>query len=356
MTQPHESHQPLKKQSPQATAPRQWLFLSITCLSKQTVSGIFPKEKISITASAMPDYQAILQDIHSRNLAEKPDGQVASYIPGLAQVSPDQFGIHLRTASGEDFSMGDSETQFSIQSISKVLLLAMVASTEGDEIWERVGVEASGDPFNSLVQLEYEKGIPRNPFINAGALVICDILLGLYDDPESDFLNFVRQISGIPDVRYDQSVAESEREVAFQNLAMLNLMKGFGNIHHEVDAVIRFYCAACSISMSCHGLTHAFALFMNHGKLDSGEEILTINKAKRINALMQTCGFYDESGEFSFCVGLPGKSGVGGGIAAVNPGRYSVVAWSPRLNAKGNSAAGLRALRRLTDLTGNSIF
>ena len=327
-------------------------------LSKLLVSfdKVFPIAPSKASLRAMPDYQAILQDIHSRTLTRKPEGKVASYIPGLAQVPPDQFGIHLHTTVGQDFSVGDSEVAFSIQSISKVLLLAMVASTEGDEIWERVGVEASGNPFNSLVQLEYERGVPRNPFINAGALVICDILLGLYDDPESDILNFVRRISGIPAIRYDESVAKSEREVAFRNLAMLNLMKDFGNIRHDVNAIIHFYCAACSITMSCHGLAHTFALFMNHGRLDNGEEILTINKAKRINALMQTCGFYDESGEFSFRVGLPGKSGVGGGIAAVYPGKYSVAVWSPPLNPKGNSAAGLLALERLTDLTGNSIF
>jgi glutaminase len=232
----------------------------------------------------------------------------------------------------------------------------MVVSTEGDQIWERVGIEASGNPFNSLVQLEFERGVPRNPFINAGALVICDLLLGLYDDPETDFLNFVRRVSGIPTIGYDESVAKSEREVAFRNLAMLNLMKDFGNIRHDVDAIIRFYCSACSIVMSCHELAHTFALFMNHGRLDSGERILTVNKAKRVNALMQSCGFYDESGEFAFRVGLPGKSGVGGGIVAVYPGRYSVAVWSPPLNPKGNSAAGLRALEQLTDLTGNSIF
>ncbi|MFC7337323.1 glutaminase [Haloferula chungangensis] len=304
----------------------------------------------------MPDYPSILQSIHGEILAERPEGKLATYIPGLAKVAPDQFGICLHTASGEDFLAGDSEVPFSIQSITKVLLLAMLASTEGDSIWQRVGVEPSGNPFNSLVQLEYEKGIPRNPFINAGALVVCDLLLGLYDDPESNFLKFVQRISGIPEIHYDRSVAKSEREVAYRNLALLNLMKDFGNIHQDVDAIIRFYCTACSISMSCRHLARTFALFMNHGILDGGEEILSINKAKRINALMQTCGFYDESGEFAFRVGLPGKSGVGGGIAAVHPGRYSVAVWSPPLNPKGNSAAGLRALERLTDLTGNSIF
>ncbi len=304
----------------------------------------------------MPDYQAILEKIHVKVLAEQPEGRIATYIPGLAKVDPGKFGMHLHTADGGDFAIGDSGESFSIQSITKVLLLAMAVSTHGRKIWERVGVEASGDPFNSLVQLEYERGIPRNPFINAGALVVCDFLLSIYDDPKSDYLNFVRRVSGVPAINYDESVARSEREVAYRNLAMLNLMKDFGNIHNDVDAIIDFYCAACSISMNCRELSQTFAMFMNHGKLDSGEGILSARRAKRINALMLTCGFYDESGEFAFKVGLPGKSGVGGGIAAVYPGKYSVAVWSPPLNPKGNSAAGCLALETLTDLTETSIF
>lgn len=303
----------------------------------------------------MPDYQGILEEIYADILANPPEGNVASYIPGLARVPPERFGIHLLTVEGKNFSVGDSELPFSIQSITKVLLLAMVSSTEGRKLWNRVGVEASGDPFNSLVQLEYEKGIPRNPFINAGALVVCDFLLSLYDDPKSDYLNFVRKVSGIPTISYDERVAKSEKEVAYRNLAMLNLMKDFGNIYNDVETIIDFYCSACAITMNCRELAHTFEIFMNHG-MASGEEVLSVRRAKRINALMLTCGFYDESGEFAYKVGLPGKSGVGGGIAAVYPGKYSVAVWSPPLNRKGNSAAGCLALEKLTDMTGSSIF
>ncbi len=304
----------------------------------------------------MPDYQSILETIHTQVRADLPEGRVASYIPGLAKISPEKFGIHLHTAEGGDFSAGDSTESFSIQSITKVLLLSMVASSEGRKLWKRVGVEASGTPFNSLVQLEYERGIPRNPFINAGALVVCDFLLSLYDDPKSDYLNFVRRISGVPTIRYDEAVARSEREVAYRNYAMLHLMKGFGNIHNNAETIIDFYCAACSVTMNCGELSRTFGMVMNHGRLENGEEILSARRAKRINALMLTCGFYDESGEFAYKVGLPGKSGVGGGIVAVYPGKYSVAVWSPPLNPKGNSAAGCLALEMLTDMTGTSIF
>ncbi|MGJ8634692.1 MAG: glutaminase [Luteolibacter sp.] len=304
----------------------------------------------------MPDYQSILEQIHSKVISDPPQGQVASYIPGLAKISPGKFGMHLHTAEGEGFSVGDSDEAFSIQSITKVLLISFVLSTEGGKIWRRVGVEPSGDPFNSLIQLEHERGIPRNPFINSGALVVCDFLMSLYDDPLPEFLDFVRRISGVHDINFDQYVMKSEREVAYRNLAMLNFMKDFGNIHNDIIAVIDFYCAVCSIRMSCGELARTFAVFMNHGRLENGEQVLSIRRTKRINALMLTCGFYDESGEFAFRVGLPGKSGVGGGIAAVYPGKYSVAVWSPPLNPKGNSAAGCLALEMLTNMTGTSIF
>ncbi|MCL4163171.1 UNVERIFIED_CONTAM: hypothetical protein GTU68_000341 [Idotea baltica] len=303
-----------------------------------------------------PDYADILRQIHQEVLRSAPRGEVADYIPALAKVSPDKFGIHLFTSERTNFAAGDSEEKFCIQSISKVLLLTMAITSLGPKLWERVDVEASGNPFNSLVQLEYEKGIPRNPFINAGALVVCDILLSQYDDPKSDFLNFVRRLSGNPLINYDEVVARSERGAAYRNLAMLNLMKDFGNIVNEPDEIIDFYCSACAITMNCRELAQTFELFMNHGRLESGEEILTVSSTKRLNALMQTCGFYDEAGEFAFRVGLPGKSGVGGGIVAIHPGFFTVATWSPPLNAKGNSAAGFLALELLTNLTGSSIF
>lgn len=315
-----------------------------------------PKGLSGISLPYMPDYQAILEKIHEEVIAKRPDGEVASYIPGLAKVSPEKFGMYLYTVEGGGFSVGDSGEAFSIQSITKVLLISMVLSTAGRKIWRRVGVEPSGDPFNSLIQLEHERGIPRNPFINSGALVVCDFLMSLFDDPLSEFLDFVRRISGVDDINFDRYVAKSERDVAYRNVAMLNFMKDFGNIHNDVEDIIEFYCAACSIRMSCGELAQTFAMFMNHGRLESGEQVLSVRRAKRINALMLTCGFYDESGEFAFKVGLPGKSGVGGGIAAVNPGKYSVAVWSPPLNPKGNSAAGCLALEMLTDLTGTSIF
>lgn len=303
------------------------------------------------------DYQGILNEIKSTIEDSHLRGEVASYIPELAKVDPDKFGMHLCDVEGNGFGFGDAYEKFSIQSISKVLTLTLAIIHEGEEIWKRVDVEPSGDPFNSLVQLEYEKGIPRNPLINSGAVVICDILLDHLKNPKEEYLQFVRKVAANDTIEFDEAVAQSEKATGFRNRAMINLMKAFGNIKNDVDQVLDFYFYTCSISMSCEELARTFMLYANHGYLkQSKEKILSTSKIKRINAIMQTCGFYDEAGEFSFRVGLPGKSGVGGGIVAIFPNMFSVAAWSPQLNAKGNSTIGMKALELLTDKTGSSIF
>lgn len=303
------------------------------------------------------DYQGILNIIQNKVKASEQAGEVASYIPELAKVNSDKLGMHLSSVIGQEFCFGDSNERFSIQSISKVLSLTLALLHEGESIWERVDVEPSGDPFNSLVQLEYEAGIPRNPLINSGALVVCDILVSHLKDPQKEYLEFVRKVAGNPTIDYNKKVAASEKEEGHHNRAMINLMKGFGNIKNDVKTVLDFYFDTCSISMSCKELAHTFLLYANRGEvLGTGEVIISPHRTKRINAIMQTCGFYDEAGEFSFRVGLPGKSGVGGGIVAVYPNMYSVAVWSPKLNEKGNSTAGMRALELLTEITGSSIF
>ncbi|MEQ9466422.1 MAG: glutaminase [Ekhidna sp.] len=304
------------------------------------------------------DYQGILNVIEDKLKGEKLDGEVATYIPELAKVNPDKLGMHLTSVIGEEFHFGDSEERFSIQSISKVMSLALAFITEEEEkIWERVDVEPSGDPFNSLVQLEHERGIPRNPLINSGALVICDILVSHLKNPKQEYLDFVRKIAGNTTIDYNEKVAKSEKAEGYNNRAMINLIKGYGNIDNDVEEVLDFYFDTCSLSMSCRELAQTFVIFANQGKLlQNQKRVLSEVHTKRINAIMQTCGFYDEAGEFSFRVGLPGKSGVGGGIVAIYPNMYSVAVWSPKLNEKGNSTAGMRALELLTEITGSSIF
>jgi len=284
-------------------------------------------------------------------------GKVASYIPELATINPESFGICLTTIDNRQFKFGDFNTKFSIQSIAKVLSLALAYKMLGGEIWERLGVEPSGSAFNSLVQLETDHGIPRNPFINAGALVICDILISHLKNPQEDFLGFVRDIADKPDLNFSIKIAESEKSVGFRNMALCYFIKSFGNIVNDPQDVLDFYFKLCSIEMSCEELSKTFLFLANQGsKTTDHNEILTSSQTKRINALMQTCGFYDESGEFAYEVGLPGKSGVGGGIIAIHPNKYSIAVWSPRLNDKGNSYRGMKFLEQFTTHTASSIF
>lgn len=303
------------------------------------------------------DYAATLQSIFADIQSQAITGKVANYIPELAKVDSAQFGISLCTTGGEVYNVGDANVKFSIQSVVKVFALAMAYRLKGEHLWKRLGVEPSGGPFNSLALLEFEQGIPRNPFINAGALVIADVLVSHWVNPKMSLLTFVRQLANNPLIDFNLSVAASEAAHGHRNAALVHLMKSFGNIRNKVDAVLDLYFHICSIEMTCQELAQAFQVFANDGvHPKSGEVILSYSQTKRMNALMQTCGFYDESGDYSFRVGLPGKSGVGGGIAAVHPDHYSIAVWSPPLNEKGNSARGIAALEQLTTRVGESIF
>ncbi|HYC43542.1 MAG TPA: glutaminase [Noviherbaspirillum sp.] len=303
------------------------------------------------------DYQHILDTIHGEVLPLLGQGKVAGYIPELSKVSPERFGMAVHCLDGRTYAAGDAQVKFSLQSVTKLFALALAFSREGDDIWRRVGREPSGNPFNSLVQLEVERGKPRNPFINAGALVITDILASRFVQPDMAVLQFMRQVAGEQGIEFDLTVAESERKTANRNSAIAYFMKDFGNLHNPVETVIDSYCRQCSITMTCAELAKAGSFLANHGVIPwSGTRILGLSPAKRLNALMLTCGTYDAAGDFAFRVGLPAKSGVGGGILALLPGEACVAVWSPGLDPNGNSLAGTYALERFTTLTARSIF
>lgn len=303
------------------------------------------------------NYNEIFEKIDATLEPFKSDGKISDSIPELAKVNPNKFGIHLLDIDGNTYQFGDCNEKFSIQSISKVFSLSLAFQFIGENIWNSVGVEPSGNSFNSLVQLEYEKGKPRNPFINAGAMVIADILITNLKNPKVDFLQFVRKIAHSDSIDYNPNIAKSEKEVGFRNAALANFLKSFGRLQNKVEDVLDFYFHQCSIEMSCKELSEAVFYFANEGKTFRNENIiLTQSQTKRLNALMQTCGFYDESGEFAYKVGLPGKSGIGGGIIAIHPKKYSVAIWGPKLNEKGNSVLGMKALEFLTTETQMSIF
>ncbi|MDG1729540.1 MAG: glutaminase [Algibacter sp.] len=304
----------------------------------------------------MPDFQAILEAIYQDTINVSDKGTIASYIPELAHIDKGNFGIHLRTSDGKSYGVGDYKKPFSTQSISKVLALSKAMALIGESTWERVGVEPSGHPFNQLALLEIEHGIPRNPLINSGAIVIADILVSNLKNPKEDFLKYVRELTGDVTISFNKDVAHSEKITGFKNYAAANLLKSFKNLNNLVEDVLDFYFHLCSLEMTCSQLSNAFYLFANNGKCLRNKLHINDKQVKRINALMLTCGFYDEAGEFAFEVGLPGKSGVGGGIVALLPDHFVITTWAPGLNKKGNSKLGMLALEQFTTKAKLSVF
>ncbi len=303
------------------------------------------------------DYSAILERIHAELEPSFGAGEPARYIPELAAVSADHFGMALMTPDGALHTVGEATMRFSIQSISKVFALALAMELVGDALWKRCGREPSGNPFNSLVQLEYERGIPRNPFINAGALVVTDVILSRATNPRSAVLDLVRRLAGEDTIAFDEDVARSEGETGHRNAAMAYFLKSFGNLENPASAVLGAYFHDCSIAMSCVELAAACLFLANRGRdLPSGEAVVSTSQSKYLNALMLTCGSYDAVGDFAYRVGLPAKSGVGGGIVAAMPDEFSVCVWSPGLDEHGNSLLGGRALELLTTYSGISVF
>jgi glutaminase len=303
-----------------------------------------------------PEYRELLHAAMTAARETTGQGRVADYIPALASADPNAFGMALATVEGGLYGVGDWEQPFSIQSVSKLFTLALVLAHGGDEVWRGVGREPSGNPFNSLVQLETEHGIPRNPFINAGALVVTDRLLSLTGDAAGAVRDFLRQESGNPRLDTDPAVAASEAEHGHRNAALAHFIASHGNLENPVETILDHYYAHCAIAASCRDLALAGRFLARHGLRADGSRLLSRSEAKRINAVLLTCGTYDEAGEFAFRVGLPGKSGVGGGILAVLPGRAALCAWGPGLDEVGNSVAAVAALDALTTISGWSIF
>lgn len=307
----------------------------------------------------MPDIQSIVSDIVGEARARTDRGNVASYIPELARVDANQFGIAVVTADGAVTVGGDADVAFSIQSISKVFTLALAIGKVGDKIWRRVGREPSGSPFNSIVQLEYERGIPRNPFINAGAIAVTDLILSGHKPREAigEILRFMQFVADDGNIVIDDKVAASEQRTGYRNMALANYMKSFGVLDNPVEYTLGVYFHHCAIAMSCRQLAMAGRFLAQFGSNPStGFSVVTQEAARRINAVMLTCGHYDGSGEFAYRVGLPGKSGVGGGILAIAPGKASICVWSPGLDSNGNSHVGRIALEALSRRMGWSIF
>ncbi len=304
------------------------------------------------------NYQTILNEIQNEIQKYLKQGKLANYIPALEKVNASDFAMSITTLDNKQYNIGCTEQNFSIQSISKVFTFTLALQNYSKELYKRVGHEPSGDPFNSLAQLEYENGIPRNPFINAGAIVTTDSLLSIYkNNTFEEILKFIQKISNCKEIKFNDEIYKSELNHGFRNIALINLMKSFNNINNDTQKVIEIYFKQCSIIMNTKQLSHSMLFLANHGRNPLTNEILiNESKAKRINSLMLTCGHYDASGDFAYRVGLPGKSGVGGGIVAIVPQKMAICVYSPKLNKQGNSLVGTKALELFTTKTGFSIF
>jgi glutaminase len=303
------------------------------------------------------DYSEILEEIYDEVQPLLKKGKVASYIPELKRVNKEQFGMAVCTNEGDEYIIGCADKYLSIQSVSKVFTFAMAYKEFGQRIWKRVGKEPSGTKFNSLILLENENGIPRNPFINPGAIVIADMLYRKYRYPMNEVLKFVRELSGNPNITFNTATRNSELKYANLNYSLAYFMKAHKNIKSDVHKLIDFYTSHCAIEMTCVDLARSFRLFCQDGKNPwNGRKILTESQSKHINAVMMTCGLYNSVGDFAYRVGMPAKSGVGGAVVGVIPDKFSVAVWAPGLDKNGNSIAGVKALELFTDKTGFSIY
>jgi len=320
----------------------------VGCLARGPAGALREDDDVDITDALLRAQEAAAPEVGR--------GRLADYIPSLATVDPHQFGMAIASCDGQVHVIGDADVPFSVQSISKVFTLALVVAAQGESIWRRVSREPSGNPFNSLLQLDQEAGRPRNPFINAGALVVTDRLQSLTGDASGALIDFMRRESGRADVGSDPDVARSELEAGHRTSALAHLLASYDNLENAVPAVIDQYVAQCALSMTCRELALAGLFLARDGVLTDGTQMLSPRQAKRVNAVMLTCGTYDSAGEFAYRVGLPAKSGVGGGILAVIPDRGVACVWSPALGPSGSSAAGLAALDAFTTYSDWTVF
>ncbi|MGY6644023.1 MAG: glutaminase A [Salinarimonas sp.] len=303
--------------------------------------------------------QRVIEGIAARMARETERGKVR---PGDDDSRLGAFGIAVQTADGALLQAGDHAERFPIQSISKVFALTIALERAGEELWRRVGREPSGDPYNSIIDLERHRGMPRNPFINPGALVIADVLLA-HEDAREGVPEPVRariaQLLGITD-RAEWPPCEPDildsLETGHVNRALAHLTKSYGNLEHEIEQVMAVYVHQCAVRLNCAELARAGRYLMLERIGMATDSAQAVRLARRINALMLTCGQYDGSGEFAYRVGLPAKSGVSGGILAIVPNHASIAVWSPGLDESGNSALGTRALACLAEEMDWSVF
>ncbi|OQO99950.1 glutaminase A [Geobacillus sp. 44C] len=287
-------------------------------------------------------------------------GKVADYIPALGKADPNDLSIAIYLPDGNVIDAGDTTHKVTLQSISKIIALSLVLMDRGEqEVFKKVGMEPTGDPFNSIAKLEeIQPAKPLNPMINAGALAVTHMIAGASVEERFErLLQFVRKLSGNPTISYSEEVAQSEFETAFLNRSLCYFLKQHGIINEDVEELMDLYTKQCAIEMTCIDLARIGLVFAMDGRDPfTDEQIMPLDVARICKTFMVTCGMYNASGEFAIKIGIPAKSGVSGGILAAVPGRFGIGIFGPALDEKGNSITGMKLLELLSKTYSLSIF
>jgi glutaminase len=302
------------------------------------------------------ELQVAIDEIHVK-YSRLTDGQVATYIPELGKACPEHFGVALATANGQLYEVGDCDQSFTIQSISKPFTFGLALETFGPAtVAQRVGVEPSGDAFNAI-SLQSGTNRPHNPMINAGAITVTALLHSRFGDETFDLLLDRLSVAAGHQLYVDEAVYESERRTGHRNRAIAHLLLNFGMVHEEAEHALDVYFRQCAITLTCRDLAVMGATLANMGRNPlTGHSAFEIESVKRMLAIMFTCGMYDYSGEWAYRVGVPAKSGVSGGVVAVVNRQLGIATYSPRLDARGNSARGIEACQELAARFGLHAF
>ncbi|HSQ88939.1 glutaminase A [Romboutsia sp.] len=304
--------------------------------------------------------EKILKEVLDTNRKYTNYGQVASYIPELKNARRDDLGICIVDKDNNIYKVGNCNTKFTIQSVSKTIVLAMaLMDNEWTHVFSKVGMEPSGDPFNSIMKLETnDTKKPCNPMINAGAIVTTSLIKGSsFADKEERMLNFFRRLAKNDNIGINYDVYKSEKMSGDRNRAMAYLLKNDGFIQGNVEEVLDLYFKQCSIEIDAVDLARIGMNLASYGiDIENGERVMSERVSRMVKTFMMTCGMYDASGEFAIKVGIPAKSGVGGGIMASVPNRMGIGVYGPALDKKGNSIAGVKMLEDLSHRLNLNIF
>lgn len=303
--------------------------------------------------------QQLLDSIIAKNRKWLKDGKVASYIPELANADPSVLGITVVDKNGRIYSAGEFEYKFTLQSITKVITLMLALMEKGSaKVFEHVGMEPTGDPFNSIIRLETIKpSKPLNPMINAGAISVVSLLSGDAEERINKILSLIHKVTGNKSIGVNEKIYQSENETGNLNRSLAYYMKNYGVLEGDVDEHLEVYFKQSSIEVTTIDVAKIGVVLANKGRdIVTGEEIIPADVIRIVKTFMVTCGMYNASGEFAINVGIPSKSGVGGGILSVVPDMYGIGVIGPSLDDKGNSIAGVKVLEDLSRELNLSIF